>query len=252
MIKYQNMDKKYNNWHKKFFKGLWNEVQLKMYPDAQTLEQTKFIIDALKLRKKDKILDVPCGAGRISNQLAKKGYGVVGIDSNTHMINQALKIKKSYNAKYFLKDMGDIDFENEFDSVICFWGSFGYFDDDVNLKFLENVYRALKPRGKFLLDTNTVESILSKFQKTGWFKVGNIYVLEYRTYDEINSRINSDWTFIKNGKIENKSTAIRLYTYKELTDLLKKIGFKKFTTYGSIKKEIFNVMSNRLYLVAEK
>lgn len=248
------MEKKYHNWHKIFFSGLWLELQTKMYSDEQTEKQAKFIANVLKLKKKAKVLDCPCGNGRISNKLSKKGFEVTGIDNNDFLLKEAVKNSKKLklNTTYLKTEMYKIDFDNKFDAVICFWGSFGYFDDKTNLNFLKNVFKALKPGGKFLLDTHTVESILTKFQKNGWFKVGNIFVTEYRTYDIINSRIISNWTIIKNGKIENKNTSIRLYSYKELTNLLKSIGFKKFTAYGSLKKEEFSNNPNRLYLVAQK
>lgn len=246
------MEKKYNNWHKKFFSGLWNEVQLKMYSEAQTLKQVKFIIDVLKLKKNCKVLDVPCGAGRISNVLAKKEFNAVGIDINPYMLKLARENNKSKNAKYFMKNMWDIDYDNEFDSAICFWGSLGYFEDDINFKYLKKVYKALKPGGKFLIDTNSVESILMKFQKRGWGKVEDIYVLEDRDYDNSSSRINVEWTFIKKAKIEVKNISMRLYSYKELTNILSGIGFKKFKAYGTMNKDQFNIYSSRLYLIAQK
>ena len=241
-------------WGNKFFSGLWNEVQVKMFSKAQTLEHVKFIIDVLKLKRKDKVLDIPCGDGRISNILAKKGIAVTGVDINPVMLKRAEKFTKAnkLKSKFIKRNMWEIDFENEFNAVICFWGSFGYFDDDINIKFLEKVYTALKPGGRFLVDMHTVETLLKIFQPNGWFKAGDIYVTEYRTYDVFNSRINSDWTLIKKGEIENKTVSIRLYSYKELILILKNIGFNKFIAFGSIKKDKFNIKSRRLYLIAQK
>jgi len=241
-------------WGEKFFSGLWNDVQVKMFSEAQTLEHVKFIIDILKLKRKDKVLDIPCGEGRISNVLAKKGMEITGVDINPVMLKRALQFTKAnkLKSKFIKKNMWDIDFENEFDAALCFWGSFGYFSDEVNRKFLEKVFKALKPGGRFLVDMHTVETLLSVFQPNGWFKAGDIYVTEYRTYDVFNSRINSDWTLIKKGKTENKTVSIRLYSYKELINILQDIGFKPVKSYGTIHKDEFNKGSRRLYLVVKK
>jgi SAM-dependent methyltransferase len=245
---------KYNNWTKTFFTGIWNEVQIKAYSPLMTKEQTKLIIDILKPTKKSTILDVPCGNGRISEELAKKGFAVTGIDSNKYMLNHAESNKKSVisNIRYFLKDMRDIDFRSEFSYAICFWGSFGYFDDAGNNEFLVKIHNALRAGGKFLMDTHTVETLLTRFQAVGWSQVEDIYVLQQRTYEEISSRIISDWTFLKKGKIEKRTSSMRLYTFKELTDILRMIGFKKITAYGSLKQDLFKRSSERLYLLAEK
>lgn len=248
------MKKIHTQWDKKFFSGIWNEVQPKMFSGQQTLEHIKFIVDVLKIKRGDKILDLPCGDGRISNILAKKGMNITGVDLNAVMLNKAIKFAKSnkLKTKYFLQDMNEIDFKNEFNAALCFWGSFGYFDDETNYKFLQNIYNALKRGGRFLVDMHTVETLLTIFLQNGWFKAGNIYILENRKYDVIDSRILSEWIFIKKGKIEKKNTSIRLYSFKELTDILREIGFRSFKGYSNIRKDELAYNSRRLYLVAVK
>lgn len=248
------MKNKYNNWHKTFFTGLWLEVQKSMFSEKSSLMQTKFIINALKLRRKQKVLDIPCGNGRISNILSRKGIDVTGVDFNEQLLNEAKKeaVRRRFKSRFFNMNMYDITWENEFDAAICYWGSFGYFSDELNIRFLENVYSSLKKRGRLLIDTHVAESILPKFQEHGWIKVGDIYVLEDRVYSVADSRINVEWTFIKKGKMETRQSSIRVYTYAELIQILKSIGFKKFTAYGSIKGDLFKFRPARLYLVSQK
>jgi len=235
-----------------FFTGLWIEVQNNFYSEKQSLEHAKFIIDVMSLHGKKKILDIPCGNGRISNILSRKGFDVTGIDFNKHLLNFAKKeaLKKKLKTRFFNISMFDIKWENEFDSAICFWGSFGYSTDENNINFLREIYSSLGNNGKFLIDTVTAETLLPKFQRRGWMKIGDIYILEDRTYNTLNSRIDVEWTFIKKNKAEIKHTSIRLYTYKELINIMKDIGFREFSSYGSLKKDKFTINSNRLYLIA--
>lgn len=227
---------------------------MKMNSEEQSNAHAKFLIDVLKLRANQKILDIPCGNGRISNILSKKGISVTGVDFNEQLLNHARKQAKRrmLQTKFFKMNMYDIKWENEFDAAICFWGSFGYFSDELNIKFLESVYSSLKKGGKFLIDTVTADTILPRFQKRSWIKVRDIYILEDRNYDAQNSRIDVVWTFIKKGKIETRKSSIRIYTYIELVNLMKSIGFRKFTCFGSVDKSEFTIKSNRLYLIAVK
>ena len=75
--------------------------------------------------------------------------------------------------------------KSEYDiPAFCFWGSFGYFDEDGNADFLKAISGVLKPGAKFLLDTHITETLLPKlFQERGWKRVGSALVLEERHYD---------------------------------------------------------------------
>lgn len=245
----------YDDWIRDFFTGLWLEVQKNFYSEKQSLAQTKFILDVMGLRGKKKVLDIPCGNGRISNILTRKGFNVTGVDFNKHLFSLFAKreaLKKKLKTRFFNISMFDIKWENEFDTAICFWGSFGYSNDENNINFLRKIYNSLRKNGKFLIDTVTAETLLPRFQKRGWMKVRDIYVLENRNYDALNSRINVEWTFIKKGLAETRYTSIRLYTYLELVNILREIGFRMFISYGSFNKDKFTFNSNRLYLVARK
>lgn len=242
------------NWHKRFFSGLWLELQRTMNTDELSLKQAKFLIDVLKLKSKQKVLDIPCGNGRISNILSRRGIDTTGVDFNEQLLNEAKKEakKRSLRLKFFKMNMYDIKWEDEFDAAFCFWGSFGYFNDELNIMFLEKIYTSLRKGGKFLIDTVTADTLLPRFQKRGWVKVRDIYILEDRNYDVLNSRIDVEWTFIKKGIIETRKSSIKMYTYAELVVLLKSIGFRKFSCFGSIDKTEFSIKSNRLYLIAVK
>ena len=57
--------------------------------------------------------------------------------------------------------MRDLPWPQRFDGVFCFGNSFAYLDDQGNADYLANVARALKPSGRFVLETGIVaESFL--------------------------------------------------------------------------------------------
>jgi ubiquinone/menaquinone biosynthesis C-methylase UbiE len=237
------------DWHKNFFK-LWQKVQFDVYTPGQDKEQTDFICKVMKLKKGMSVLDVPCGFGRISNVLSQKVMNVTGIEFNKHVLDFAKqKAKESkLNINYVEGDMRNFSYRNKFDAVICWFGSFGYFSDEDNEKFIKAAARSLKKGGRFLIDTHTLETIIPIFQPVSKNRYGKMPLKEERHLNLETSRIDVKWTL---GK-ESQSSSIRLYGYKELKDLLSHNGFGKFKAYGSIEGEKFEFGSRRLILVSEK
>ena len=152
------------------------------------------------------------------------------------------------------RDMRDLPWSGEFDGAVCFWSSFGYFDEQGNADFLSAVSNALKPGARFLLDTPLVETRLPEMEAETrvWWPVGDLLALEERRFDHVNSRVESEWTFVNHGQIEKKSLSLRLYTYRELSCLLEQAGFGKHQAYGTLDWEPFTLGSTWLYLVTTK
>lgn len=134
-----------------------------------TKEEVEFLLSALLLPEGAKILDVGCGVGRHSIELAKRGYRVTGIDISEGMLNEARKRAKEegVTVEFIKADATEFRREREFDAAICLCeGAFsliGSSDDPVehDLAILRNVYASLKPGGKFIL---TALSALSRIK----------------------------------------------------------------------------------------
>jgi hypothetical protein len=161
-------------------------------------------------------------------------------------------IEQNILVNWEFRDMRDLPWKEEFDGSFCFWGSIGYFDEDGNKDFLSSVYQSIKLGSRFIIDTHIAETLFPKFEHRSWTKIGDILVLEERTYDHATSRVNTEWLFIKNGQQEIKHSSIRIYTYRELCEMLEVTGFVRFEAYGSLSQESFTFGSKRLYLVATK
>jgi trans-aconitate 2-methyltransferase len=141
-------------------------------------EWGKKLISELSLKGNEKILDLGCGDGGITAQLAElvpEGL-VVGIDASRGMINSAEKTHKAQNLRFELIDINEIDFENEFDIVIS--NATLHWIKDHN-KLLSNVYKTLKKDGilrfNFAADGNcstffkVVRQVMNEKQYAGYF-----------------------------------------------------------------------------------
>ena len=242
------------DWGKDFFSGLWLEFQPEIKPDETTIKEADFLVKALNLRDGARVLDVPCGLGRLSIELAKRGYNLTGVDKTHRFIETAKEKarKGKIRIDFYEKDMRDLPFDCNFDAVFCFWGSFGYFDEKGDIDFLEAVNRVLKPGGKFLLDIVVAESILPRFMAKDWMKSGDMIIINNREWNHETSCVDEEWTLIKGEKREVKYSAVRIYTYREMVKLLESTGFGKCTGYSNLVMDPFKLKSPRLLLVTEK
>ena len=112
------------------------------------------MVKTLHLAPHSRILDLGCGAGRHSLALGERGFQVVGLDLSETLLAQARHEEQQrwFPIEFVQGDMRALPYENHFDAVICYFSTFGYFDDADNRQVLEQVNAALKPGGQLLLD----------------------------------------------------------------------------------------------------
>ena len=244
------------DWWQDFFSGQVLDFVRHSRGEEQTQREADFIQQTLGLPLQSRILDVPCGGGRLSLKLASRGYQVTGVDISLPLLETARGHADAQGLSISLeqRDMRDLPWREEFDGVCCFWSSFGYFDEPGNAEFLKAVSRTLKPGAPFLMDTPLIETRLPEMesQERVWWPVGDVLALEERSFDHVTSRVESQWTLIQGGHVENKHLSLRLYTYRELCGLLERAGFGNHRAYGSLDWEPFGLGSTWLYLLTTK
>jgi SAM-dependent methyltransferase len=243
------------NWWEDFFHGIALDFWRAVVSEEQTRAEADFIQKQLQLEAGLKVLDVPCGNGRIALELAARGFDLTGVDIAAEFIAEA----KTKSAERVLKidwhnrEMRELPWAAEFDGAFCFGNSFGYLDDEGNAAFLKAVGRALKPEARFVLDAPAIaECLLPTFQERRWFEIAGITFLSNSRYDHEQGRTFTEYTFIRDGKVEKRPASQRIYTYRELGRLLNDAGFEIFRAYSSLNEEPFKLGSHRLLLVAEK
>lgn len=242
-------------WWETFFHG----VVLDMWRLAVTEEQTKRDADRIEkllgLSPGAKILDAPCGNGRIAIELAKRGYQVAGIDIADDYVAEANGRAKELElaAKFQIGDMRNMPWKSAFDGVFCTGNSFGYCDDAGNKQFIESVARALKPNGKFLLETPMVaETVLLSVKMNAWYSLGEIYCLADRNYDPLAGRLNVNYNFLVNGASDKRAASYRVYTCRQICELVAAAGLEVTRTWATPDGAPFTLGSPELLLLASK
>jgi SAM-dependent methyltransferase len=123
----------------------------------ETIDREVNNLVATCLKNGDRLLDLGCGPGLYAGRFAAKGISVTGIDISENSLNYAIAQARTYglDIDYRLMNFLDIDFSNEFDTVLQAFGEVGTLSDERRGAFFACVRRALKPGGVFIFDVTT-------------------------------------------------------------------------------------------------
>src|SRR6266496_84922 len=105
-------------WWEGFFEGLWQDVQLGMWTEEDNRAAADKIERALGLQQTARVLDAPCGEGRISLELAARGHDVTGVDLTERFLAEAGRKagERGLSIRWERRDIRDLAFKSEFDA----------------------------------------------------------------------------------------------------------------------------------------
>jgi len=233
-------------WREMFAAPGWQSVQLAWEEADDADEDADQVIRALGLAPGSRVLDSPCGTGRIASRLIAAGFPSVGLDATERF----LQVARAAAVPAIRADMRtQVTRPGAVDAVVCLWGSFGYFDDEGDRAQAEAAAAALAPGGRYLIDTVAADSMLIDFHPENEWTVGGTHVHEMRRYDDVTRRIEDTWTFTRAGERETRTTSVRVYTVVELVQLLSEVGFASCEALDETLQP-FQAGAERLWLVA--
>jgi SAM-dependent methyltransferase len=249
------MSKEAAAWAESFFTGTFVELWLRAMPEAQTRAEADWLQKVLRLPAGGRVLDVPCGGGRHSLELAARGYQMTGVDISTEFLAAARSraAERQLSVAWEKRPMHDLPWKEEFDGAFCAGNSLGGLDDEATAAFFRAVARALKPGARFVVDNGCVaECALPLLKERFWMPLGDILFLIHNRYDHERSRLEMDFNLIRDGKEEKKSGFQRVFTYREFCALLAGAGFEGMQGYATYGEEPFRLGSHNLVVVATR
>ena len=205
-----------------------------------TSQEIDIFSEVLKLQQDQRILDLCCGHGRHSLELAKRGFNrVEALDKSRYLIQKAKKAAKMNNLsiKFREGDARRLPYKSDsFDIIMILGNSFGYFElIKEDLRVLKEVFRVLKPWGHILIDLTDGEYLKKNFQPRSWEWLDkNYYVCRERSLSLDKQRLISREVIshVNEGVLVDQFYAERLYSKKKITELLTNAGFTDVIFHG--------------------
>ena len=248
------------------FEDVFGENYLHFYLPAldptRSRNEADEIVATLSLEAGSRVLDAPCGHGRISNLLAGDGFDVTGIDQSQLFLDLAAAdaTEAGVHPLYLRGDLRELPLDESqagsFDAVVCWFTSFGYFDDDGNREVLRQFRRALRPGGMLLLETIHRDSFIRHFSPAPFANVTRAgdeqqdLEIDQTTFDSEIGSLRTERTIVRDGQVSTHVFTIRLPALTELREWLAEAGYSR-VTFQSRKGEPLTLDTRRLVVLAE-
>jgi SAM-dependent methyltransferase len=185
----------------------------------------------------DRVLDLACGHGRISNRLAAKGARVVGLDLTPLFLDRARREAETLHldVDYVQGDMRELPWADEFDVVVNWFTAFGYFDDETDRAILRQIHKVLRSGGQLLLELLHCPALMRSYLPSVVTRRGDDAVIDEHRYVPMTGRNHVHRTVMRDGKVRTFDYSTRLFSFPELRDWLHAAGFatvEGFTNAG--------------------
>ncbi len=238
-------------WFKDWFDSHYYHLLYNNRNDAEAAQFIDTLLAHLNPKTPSKILDLACGKGRHSLQLASKGHDVIGVDLSEQSILAARKMETD-SLSFYTLDMRRPYMSGYFDYVFSFFTSFGYFDTErEDVQVFRAIAQNLKQNGVFVLDFMNAKKVIATMVPFGEKTVGNLH-FEWQKRAEkgfIYKKIN----FSDNNQNFEFEERVRAFQQQDIVRLLDKAGMTAVSFFGDYALNPFDEeKSDRLIIIAKK
>lgn len=238
-------------WYKDWFNSPYYHVLYKNRDDKEAAFFIDQLIKHLQINPTHKVWDLACGKGRHSVYLNSKNIQVIGTDLADNSIQEALKSAND-RLEFFVHDMRTPFRINYFDFVFNLFTSIGYFDNSHDtLKVFQNVSKALKPKGYFVLDFFNCKKVTDCLVP---HETKIIDGIRFEIFKKIeNEKIVKRIEFDDKGETYYFEEKVALLNKDNFTDMAVKSGLQLQSVFGDYHLNPFDANnSERLILIFKK
>jgi SAM-dependent methyltransferase len=190
----------------------------------------------LTLEPRSRVLDLGCGQGRATLELARRGHRVLGLDPDERALaaGRAAAKGERLNVHFMKADSREISYRGDFDAVTFLDGAFGRLPSDrEDLRALDAARKALKPGAQLLIDALNREWLLRRFEPSG--------------------QVAFDF---EKGRLDDRrsppSASMRIYALTELIAQLERAGLVYVRAWGGYDGSPYVLESPRMIVLAER
>lgn len=249
-------------WWQDFFDAdylhLWDSIEA---PD-KTEEQVAGLWSLLCLQTGSKVLDAPCGYGRISHGLAARGAHVLGLDQSRELLAEAERRRGEVSAerlRYRHHDLRQPVAETGFDVALNIFSSLGYGSEADDVAILSNLRAAVRPGGSVFVETmhrDLVAVNLLRNPRPAHRLPDGTLMVEEPHLDPVAGRVETTWYWSGPKGAGQKRASFRVYTATELVKVLEAAGLSVRSVHNGCSTDPFvppgAALGGRLGILADR
>lgn len=207
------------------------------------------------------LLDAACGTGSLCEQLAQRGFDVIGTDGSELMLGEAMnkKFESGLPIQYLCQDMTELDMFGTVDVTVCTLDSVNHLPDKAAVKrFFERVSLFAYPDGLFIFDVNTLykhREVLAQNAYT--FDMDGFFCAWQNQFNEADGSVSIYLDIFEeqgNGSYSRVSESFteQVWSDEEITEMLSDAGMTVLARYDGYTDEPLRDNSERAVYVAKK
>lgn len=226
-------------------------------------------------KRPELVLDLACGTGSMTRELALRGYDMIGADGSAEMLSVAadrayINVGTEEEARlpilYLHQDMRSFELYGTVGAVTCCLDSINYLTENADVETCFSlVHNYLDPNGLFLFDVNSPYKFENVYgdnayileDENGADGENSVFCAWQNRYDR-ETRIcdfyltlfsedeDGDGRYIRQDETQRE----RMYKTDELEEMLRKTGFDVLGVYGDMSFGDVKSDTERIYIAA--
>lgn len=222
--------------------------QPSLRPETRIRRQADGVEKLLGLKYRARVLDLGCGSGHQTLELARRKYRVMGLDISPKSLAQARTQARDEDltVHFLAQDMRRLPYDQEFNAVINIRNPIGcYPREKDDAQCMDTAARALKIGGRLLLDLLNREWVLRRLTT-------NTRSVKGPSFDISTGRLDCSGFKTRGNRSDSMGETMRLYSLTEAMSMVRNAGLIFRHVYGAYDGSPYGVDSLRMIVVAEK
>ena len=203
------------------------------------------------------LLDLACGSGSLTVELAALGYDMTGVDLSTDMLALAMEKETDSDILWLCQDMRDLDLYDTVDAAVCTLDSINHLLTVSDIReVLERLRLFIGPHGLFVFDVNTPYNHREELGDNDYiYELDDVVCCWRNRYTPRNAVVDMqlDLFVEQNGSYERMTDYIRerAYSRRTLENVLRKTGFEVLAVYNDMTRDEADDGNSRWVFVAQ-